>query len=135
VAPGLRRFTGRGPRPTRIRCIRNACSAGQNYGCTADRVSGCVTFKPAGDKFEICDGRADNYSVVARYRYNRYTKRGYAVNSYGPWKWGGCYTDVENGRGAFKFQVCLADFARPGGRPMRIHEHTCGGWQFTSFGR
>ena len=76
-----------------------------------------------------CDHRADGRAVAVRARYRaRGGWRTVAVNHWGTKAFNGCRTADRNfGEDRFvQFQVCLARFARPGGRPIQILGSTCG---------
>ena len=99
--------------------------------CTWDGRSACASFKSSGDKFFVCDRSQDTHSVAVRYKYmkNGVLRTGYAVNWWGPKRFNGCRTDVENHRegGGMVYEVCLADYAKPGGKRMKIIKSSCGG--------
>ena len=64
------------------------------------------------------------YSYMAQ---DRKVKTGYAWNYFGPNKFGGCRTDTEDHSGPMVRTTCLADHAKPGGRPGKVLWSTCGG--------
>jgi hypothetical protein len=91
--------------------------------------AGAATFRAHGDVLFACDYSADGHSVVVRGRYGG--KRAWntvAVNHWGPKRFNGCRTrnaDFRENR-SIEFKVCLADFAKRGGRRMDILGSTCG---------
>ena len=91
--------------------------------------AGAATFRAREDKVFACDHRADGRAVAVRARYRaRGGWRTVAVNHWGTKAFNGCRTADRNvGEDRFvQFQVCLARFARPGGRPIQILGSTCG---------
>ena len=91
--------------------------------------AGAATFRARGDKVFACDYREDGRAVAVRARYRgRGGWRTVAVNYWGTKAFNGCRTADRNFRDArsVQFQVCLALFAKPGGRPIQILGSTCG---------
>jgi hypothetical protein len=91
--------------------------------------AGAATFRAQGDKVFACDYKVDNRSVVVRGRYKG--KSGWntvGLNYWGPKRFNGCRTHNRNFRENrdVQFKVCLANYAKPGGRKMDILGSTCG---------
>jgi hypothetical protein len=91
--------------------------------------AGAATFRAHGDTLFVCDYKADGRSVavVARYR-GRRRWHTTAVNYWGTKAFNGCRTQDRNFREnrSVQFRVCLARFAKPGGRRIDILASTCG---------
>ena len=100
--------------------------------CTWNPTYGCAWFDHEGDEFYVCDYNSDGNHVVVQYQYGGKTgyaiSRGYAVPQ--ATKGLECPLDREKqpeGR-RFRARVCMAAYAKPGGRPIDVLETTCGGW-------
>ena len=94
--------------------------------CTPEN-RGCASFKRAGNTFDVCDYGFDGDSVAVQ----RSDGRIVAVNYWGSLKFNGCrrwHVAGRNGR-PFKYRVCLARNAKPGGKPIRLEKFFCSGFQ------
>jgi hypothetical protein len=91
--------------------------------------AGAATFRAQGDELFACDFKADRRSVAVMVRY-RGQRRWHttAVNYWGTKAFNGCRTQDRNfgENRSVQFQVCLARFAKPGGRRIQILGSTCG---------
>lgn len=91
--------------------------------------AGAATFRAHGDTLFVCDYSADGRSVAVRGRYRgRRAWHIVGVNNLGSKAFNGCRTqdrDFRENR-SVQFQVCLARFAKRGGRPIQILGSTCG---------
>lgn len=89
--------------------------------------AGCVSFKSSGNRFDVCDYAKDGLSVVAQYVTETIDGHRNLVNYWGSEKYNGCREFTVSGKaGAYlAYQVCLADNATPGGKPMKILGDTC----------
>jgi hypothetical protein len=118
--------------------LPQAAAADSGPQCTWDGASGCASFQSDGDRFYVCDSREDDHSVVVVYSYmasDGQVKTGYAWNYWGPYRHGGCRTDTEDHSGPMVRTTCLADYAKPGGRPGKVLWNTCGGNVKDDFGK
>jgi hypothetical protein len=94
--------------------------------CTPES-RGCASFKRAGNTFDVCDYGFDAEAVAVQTG----SRRIVAVNYWGSLKFNGCrrwHVRGHNGT-AFKYRVCLARNARPGGKPIRLEKFLCSAFQ------
>jgi hypothetical protein len=85
-----------------------------------------ASFKHVGNTFDVCDHGFDGYSVAVQTGGHRIV----AVNYWGSLKYNGCrrwHVKGHNGH-TFKYRVCLATHAQPGGKPIRLVTGYCGGY-------
>jgi hypothetical protein len=104
--------------------------------CTWNPTYGCAWFDHEGDEFYVCDYNSDGNSVVVQYQYETRngTDTGYAISRGRAvpqsTKGRACPLDRENHAEGSRFvaRVCMAIYAKPGGKPIDVLERTCGGW-------
>jgi hypothetical protein len=99
-----------------------ASAAADSRACTPES-RGCASFKRAGNTFDVCDYGFDGESVAVQNGAGRII----AVNYWGSLKFNGCrrwHVRGHNGT-PFKYRVCLARNARPGGKPIRLERFFC----------
>lgn len=84
---------------------------------------GCASFKHRGNTFDVCDYGFDGLSVAVQ----RGNRKIIAVNYWGSLKYNGCRRWHVRGRNGttFKYRVCLARNARPGGKPIELLPFYC----------
>jgi hypothetical protein len=94
--------------------------------CTPEN-RGCASFKRAGNTLDVCDYGFDGDSVAVQ----RGDGKIIAVNYWGSLKFNGCRRWHVAGRNGtpFKYRVCLARNAKPGGKPIRLEKFFCSGFQ------
>jgi hypothetical protein len=94
--------------------------------CTPENA-GCASFKHGGNTFDVCDYGFDAESVAVQ----RGDRKIIAVNYWGSLKFNGCRRWHVKGRNGspFKYRVCLATHAAPGGKPIHLEPFYCSGWQ------
>ena len=99
-----------------------APAAADSRACTPES-RGCASFKQAGNTFDVCDYGFDGEAVAVQNGHGRII----AVNYWGSLKFNGCRRwHVPGHNGApFKYRVCLARNARPGGKPIRLEKFFC----------
>jgi hypothetical protein len=92
--------------------------------------AGAASFRAHGDILFVCDYRRDGLAPAVGWRYPRggHRRSGIAVNYWGSRRFNGCRTRNLNfpENVSIDFKVCLARYARPGGRPIRVVHSTCG---------
>jgi hypothetical protein len=87
----------------------------------------CASFKHAGNTMDVCDTAFDGASAAVQ----RGDGKIIAVNYWGSLKYNGCrrwHVSGRNGK-SFKYRVCPAHYARPGGRPIELSKLFCSRWQ------
>jgi hypothetical protein len=87
----------------------------------------CASFKSAGNTFDVCDPAYDGAAAAVQ----RGDRRIIAVNYWGSMKHNGCrrwHVSGRNGR-VFKWRVCPAYHAKPGGKRISLSIHYCSGWE------
>jgi hypothetical protein len=99
-----------------------APARGDSRICTPES-RGCASFRHAGNIFDVCDYALDGESVAVQTG----SRRIVAVNYWGPLRFNGCrrwHVRAHNGH-AFKYRVCLATHARPGGKRIKLERFFC----------
>jgi hypothetical protein len=94
----------------------------------APQGHGCASFWRDRNTFDVCDYAWDGYAVAVQ----RSDGKIIAVNYWGSLKYNGCRRWHVKGRpyGArFRWRVCLANNAKPGGKPIRIVKYWCSGYR------
>lgn len=86
-----------------------------------------ASFKHVGNTMDVCDPAYDGASAAVQ----RGDGKIIAVNYWGSLKYNGCRRwHIKGGNGtAFKYRVCPAYHARPGGRRITLSKFFCSGWQ------
>ncbi len=84
---------------------------------------GCASFKRSGNTFDVCDEGFDGEAVAVQ----RGDRKIIAVNYWGSLKFNGCRRWHVRGRNGhpFKYRVCLATHAKPGGKPIHLEPFFC----------
>ena len=87
---------------------------------------GCASFQRAGNTMDVCDTAFDGDAVAVQ----RGDGKIIAVNYWGSLKFNGCRRWHISGRNGatFKYRVCPARNARPGGKPITLEKFLCGGY-------
>jgi hypothetical protein len=102
-----------------------APAAADSRVCTPEG-RGCASFKRSGNTMDVCDPAFDGDSVAVQ----RGDGKIIAVNYWGSLKFNGCRRWHIRGRNGhpFKYRVCLATHAKPGGKPIHLERFFCSGF-------
>ncbi len=103
----------------------NVAPAAANNACAKEQRA-CASFKQAGNTFDVCDTAYDGAAAAVQ----RGDRKIIAVNYWGSLKYNGCRRWHVSGRNGttFKWRVCPAHNARPGGKKITLSTHYCSGW-------
>jgi hypothetical protein len=105
-------------------------AAADSRTCTPES-RGCASFNHRGNTFDVCDYGFDGEAVAVQNGAGRI----FAVNYWGSLKFNGCRRWHVRGRNGtpFKYRVCLARNARPGGRKITLEKFFCSGYRADIF--
>jgi hypothetical protein len=103
--------------------LSNVTSARADSRICTPEDAGCASFHHVGNTFYVCDEAFDGESVAVESGSHMII----AVNYWGSLKFNGCRTWHVHGHNGdpFKYRVCLARYAAPGGKRLHLEPFYC----------